>query len=58
MFREIIKAEFCFFIIITTLEEFYNIFRNTQNLNKFNNIFSKIYLFLRGRNVFVCFSDH
>ena len=29
MFRKIIKAEF-FFIIITTLEEFYNIFQNIK----------------------------
>ena len=29
VFREIMKVEF-FFIIITTLKEFYNIFQNTK----------------------------
>ena len=29
-FREIMKAEFFFIIIITTLEEFYNIFQNMK----------------------------
>ena len=40
VFREIMKVEFFFIIIIMTLEEFYN-------------IFSKIYLFLRGMFSFV-----
>ena len=35
-----------------TLKEFYNIFQNIKNLNIFNNIFSKIYLFLRGMFLF------
>ena len=30
VFREIIKAEFFYFIIIMTLEEFYNIFQNIK----------------------------
>ena len=30
MFREIMEAEFLFIIIITTLEEFYNIFQNIE----------------------------
>ena len=57
VFREIMKVEFFYFIIIMTLEEFYNIFQNIKfnNMfyNIFNNIFSKIYLFLRGMFLFV-----
>ena len=52
MFREIMKAEF-FFFIITTLKEFYNIFQNIKFEYIFNNIFPKIYLFLRGMFLFV-----
>ena len=34
------------------LKEFYNIFQNNK-FNVFNNIFSKLYLFLRGMFLFV-----
>ena len=54
MFRELFasvpqkwKPNFFIIIIIMTLEEFYNIFQNI------NNIFSKVYLFLRGMFSFV-----
>ena len=56
VFREIMKAESFFFIIIMTLEEFCNIFQNIKFIiliNLFNNISPKIYLFLHGTVLFV-----